>query len=175
MFCGKCGSQVESNQTYCASCGNPLSNNNNVQENISYHQEQGSLDEKLLEDYIGNNYNKITSEKFSFSAFFLSSAYLLYRKLYLYGILLMVVSNILLKIIGNMSNILIFIFIIVLGINFNKWYVEYAKKQVTKIKNQNQSATYEVLKQKCKTAGGTNIGIALLIYFAVALAIEAIL
>ena len=123
-----------------------------------------SLDEKMLITFIGINYDKITTKKFSISAMFLSWMYMLYRKMYIPSIIGMIVIRILALILEPIYTIIILSFCVVLGLNFNKWYVAYSKKQVDKIKTNNPNANEMELINICKKKGGTNIGVAILIY-----------
>ena len=54
--------------------------NENTQERVN--NASNNLNEKLLIAYIGNNYSKIKSKKFSVPAFFLGYLYTGYRKFY---------------------------------------------------------------------------------------------
>ena len=117
-------------------------------------------DEELLRAYIGNNYEKITTRKFNFAAFFLTSLYLFYRKMFLYGILAFLATIIISTIIkipalGLIINVL-------LGIFFNKLYVSQVKEKINKIKSNNQDKDINALKEICTKKGGTSIGLALL-------------
>ena len=123
-----------------------------------------SLDEKLLMAFIGNNYDKIIQQNFSVPALFLSWIYTLYRKVYIPSIIGMVAIIILGFLPSTIYTMVILIFVIVLGINFNRWYVFYAKKQVEKIKISNQAVNENELINICKKKGGTNLWIAILIY-----------
>lgn len=132
------------------------------------------IDNKLLIGYIGNKYEKIIRKKFSVSAFFLSSIYLIYRKQYLPAIAISIVASIADFISPVIYYIIYVIFIIVLGINFNKWYVEYAKKQINKIKANNPNASVNQLIDICRKKGGTNVW-GVVVWFVVLVIISSIL
>lgn len=129
-----------------------------------YASQNNSLDDKLLMAFIGNNYEKIMQQKFSIPALFLSWIYTLYRRIYIPSIIGMVAIILLGFLPSIIYTIIVFAFVIVLGINFNKWYVAYAKKQVEKIKMSNQNINENELINICKKKGGTNIWLAILIY-----------
>ncbi len=124
-----------------------------------------TLDEKLLIAYIGNNYQKIILQKFSIPAL-LSWLYTLYRKVYIPSIIGMIIILILKFLPNNIYTIIAFVFIIILCINFNKWYIAYVKNKIQKIKTNNPNANESELINICIKKGGTNIWIAILIYFA---------
>ena len=44
-------------------------------------------DDELLKEFIGKNYEKITTRRFNIAAFFFNSLYMFYRKMFGYGIL----------------------------------------------------------------------------------------
>lgn len=129
-----------------------------------YASQNNSLDDKLLMAFIGNNYEQIMQQKFSVPALFLSWIYTLYRKIYIPSIIGMGAIILLGFLPSIIYTIIVFAFVIVLGINFNKWYVAYAKKQVEKIKMSNQNINENELINICKKKGGTNIWLAILIY-----------
>jgi len=123
-----------------------------------------NFEEQLLKAFIGNNYEKIAQKKFSVPALLLSWIYTLYRKIYLPSIIGMIAIILLGFLPSMVYYIIVFAFVIILGINFNKWYIEYAKKQIRKIKLNNQNISENELISICKEKGGTNVGLAILIY-----------
>lgn len=123
-----------------------------------------SLDEKLLIAYIGNNYQKIMLQKFSVPALFLSWLYTLYRKVYIPSIIGMSIIFILGFLPNVIYSMVVCIFVIVLGINFNKWYIAYVKNKIQKIKTNNPNVYENELISICRVHGGTNIWIAIAIY-----------
>lgn len=123
-----------------------------------------NLDEKLIAAYIGSNYEKITTKKFNFAAWFFNVFYILYRKMYIQGILLVLGVNLLVSFLGDkISSILIFILLIVIGFIFNKVYVNYVKKQVELIKSNNPNSSEDELINICKNKGGTSLIISIVI------------
>ena len=123
-----------------------------------------SIEEKMLIAFIGYNYAKIKEKKFSIQALFLSWIYTLYRKVYIPSIIGMVVIAILGFLPSAIYTILAFTFAIILGINFNRWYILFAQKQVQKIKVANPNISENELINICKKKGGTNIWLAIVIY-----------
>jgi membrane protein len=130
-----------------------------------------SLDEKLLNIYIGNNYEKIIKEKFSIPALFLQYFYVFYRKVYILGIIYTILITI-------TPSSLVYIWIIVgifLGVFFNKLYISYAKNRINKIKEENKNLSENELLNLCKQKGGTSILSAILIPLAIAYVIRIIM
>ena len=124
----------------------------------------------LLEVYIGKNYEKIAGKSFNGAAFLLGSFYLLYRKMYLYGFLLMlfnsVVSVYLSAVITESTNTLLiilgFLLVIdlVIGATFNGFYLN---KCVSNIEIIQKSYSGDDAASVCKKKGGTNILVAIIL------------
>ena len=110
-------------------------------------------DNELLEMYIGKNYNKIINKKFNFAGFFLTSIYMLYRKMIGYGILFMLLNMIITTLLPFLSIILFF----VSGFMVNKLYISHAKKKINKIKEKNPNTPQGALLILCSKSGGTNL------------------
>lgn len=114
------------------------------------------LDEELLKAFIGNNYEKLTTRQFNISAFFFTGAYMFYRKLtgyaILYFLLVLIIQGIF-----KMIPISI-VFNILVGLFFNKFYINYAKKRVNKIKNANVHRQPKDIKLICMKSGGVSVG-----------------
>lgn len=136
-------------------------NNQNLEYN-NFLNGSNSLDDKLMVAYIGNNYQKIMKGDFSWPALILNLYYLLYRKFYIIGIACIVLFNIMNYVLQLfnltfLGNIILLILYIVLGINFNKYYLTYVKKKVNEIKSNNIDASEVELINICKNKGGTNL------------------
>lgn len=131
-------------------------------------------DESLLRAFIGSNYETITNKSFNFSAFFFSTFYFLYRKMYLIGIILLTIMTIILSFIKDYSIIFIITLFIglVSGFMFNKLYVNYSKNKINKIKIKNQN---EMIKKSCIKKGGTSIVIAIILLIIYSLILTLIL
>ena len=133
---------------------------------------------ELLEAYIGKNYNRITGKSFNWSAFFFGSFYVLYRKMYLYGFILMIFTNIV-SIFGlnavnidmRVSNPVIVLgallavnLIIGLGValTFNSMYLNYCMGKINNIKDRYKNDKEKII-NTCKISGGTNIILAFIL------------
>ena len=112
-------------------------------------------EENLLKIFIGKNYERITTREFNIPGFFLGTFYMLYRKIYLYGILIFILDLIIINLfnnvyIGLLINLLIALFV-------NKIYVSLAKSKINKIKNINKDKSDEEIEKICKEKGGTSV------------------
>lgn len=112
-------------------------------------------DEELLKAFIGNNYDKITTNKFNIAGFFLSTLYLFYRKMFGYGLLVFII-NIILVSITNKTELTIILNIAV-GLLVNRLYISFANSKIAIIKQNNLEKSNEELKNICTNKGGTSI------------------
>lgn len=175
MYCFRCGTKVEESTKFCPHCGadileeqqhynyiptNNTENTNNTHEDqYKYSQAYSNTEENSLKAYIGKNYEQLKQPRFSFPAFFLGGYYLIYRKIYLYGFLLLLL-NISILFLPELIFILFFVNIIV-ATNFNKLYYSFATKKVDNLKRKNENKSTRELVELCKQKGGTSIGMAI--------------
>ncbi len=123
--------------------------------------DNNSEGDELYKSFIGKNYNKLMMRTINFSGLFFGVLYMFYRKLFLYGVLVILVQSfisiwlskyiVMMPYLSFIPNILIFLFV-------NKIYLSYAGKKIDRIRNNNLHANIEDLKEKCKNEGGTSIG-----------------
>ena len=158
MYCNKCGSKVKEEAKYCTECGSPIINN---QDKYNYNATYNVSDEDLIKEYVGNNYNDFKNTKFSIPTFFLGIYYFLYRKMWLYTILtiLIAIASFILTFVFELWYLLFIptIYMIFMSIKFNELYLNIAKKKVEKIKSNNPDKTNQELVNICKKKGGVSI------------------
>ena len=143
MYCYNCGKDVSDNAKYCPNCGADLAN-----KSTTNYTSSSSIDEEMLKAYVGNNYDNFTSNSFNFGMFFLGHFYLLYRKSYLYFVILLLLG---------FFPLFGLVFWIVLSICFNKWYLNKAKEDVLVIKHNHPNSSSDELITLAKKKGGTSI------------------
>lgn len=143
---------------------------------------QKEYEAKLLINYIGKNYQKILKRKFSFAAFFFGGLYLIYRKIYLLGMLLYFLPLFLLNLFSDNNIISIIIVIVdivisaIIGMQFNKKYSEKAYNDCMDISEKYDYVSDETIVKLCRQKGGTSIGLTIvIIIFISAFAIPAAL
>lgn len=146
----------------------PNLNNNFAQNNFNQNDIQygSSTDEEFIKAWMGNLYAKANS-KFSIPAFFFGGYYFVFRKMYLSGLLMILVNLILsslpLLLLNTVtlvaSPILLILLNIGYGFAFYPLYKKYVKAQLQKIKA--QSPTPNELLNVASKKGGTSIGIAI--------------
>lgn len=111
-------------------------------------------DEYLLKIFIGNNYDKFTNKFFNFSALLFNALYFIYRKMYLLGLIILVINTIMINILPLDIYFCCYIpSCIVFGIVFNKIYVINAKHKIKTIKKMNKDDVEEV----CVLLGRTSL------------------
>ncbi len=117
-------------------------------------------DEELLKAFIGNNYESIITKPFNFAAFFFSSLYLFYRKMFGYALVVFVLNFVVLNLIKNFT--VTAIFNVIIGLCANKLYIFYARKKIEKIKLENTQKDIAEIKKICSNKGGVSIGLTIL-------------
>ena len=119
------------------------------------------MDENLERELIGQKadkmYNKVKKTgSFNIFAFFFTGIYFLYRKMYLTGIVLVLIMMIPFKNIDNgVYVILNIIFHLIIGFLFYPLYNKHIENQVNKIKQ--ETTEQEEMKNLCQKRGGTSI------------------
>lgn len=185
MYCPRCGSKCIETEKFCKSCGEPLKNewkeNQYYQssDNYNYNYNYSNItDESLESAYVGSNYEKIKSGKFSFPAFLFGIYYLIYRKMWLYALgflALIIMGNILISEYIYLLDLGLFI---ASGIGFNKLYMQHVTKKIEKLKDQYSNKSKEELLKICKNKGGVSVGgviVAIFLVFIIAIIVVSIL
>lgn len=166
MYCFRCGTKVDKNQTYCPHCGANIKEEMSRYYTPEYMKEAPSHEDQYqysiqysykdnddyLKAYIGKNYDKIIKQKFSIPTFIFGPLYFLYRKMYIYA----PVYLLLLILLGPITTLIISFF-------FNKIYIYHANKKIKEIKQKYNTESEEQILEHCKKSGGRNIIIPILI------------
>lgn len=180
MNCLKCGNLVNENASFCSVCGSPLSQNQvNASNGYDYHiqfqsqnNDQGDNKVDLIDAYIGKNIDKIKSGKFSFTTFFFGALYVLYRKMWLLGLIWQICIIALSFLPTPIYYICTMALSVFFSIRFNEMYLNKVKQNVEKITSWNLDKSKEELKNICSKKGGTTIWpviIVLIIYVSILL------
>ena len=109
-------------------------------------------EEQLIYEYIGNNHKKIVHKRFNFAALFFNALYFFYRKMTVFGILLLVVNVVLM----NYFPLGILVLCLFCGLFTNKIYVGHVKKKINIIEKRNMDAGLPALLLICEKEGGTS-------------------
>lgn len=193
MRCAKCGKKLRKNEKFCTVCGYynedesdvtpdewddgdynllddeqpekqaPEINIGKIEDKkvINYNFEE----ERDLEAYIGEDYKIIKKSPFNIFAFILNWMYVLYRKLYITGIIglgialfitLFYTRFILYYLIGSM---------VILGFAFNPYYIAIIKQRIKRLEDKYEGSDSFTFTEICQEKGGVNTIVALVIYF----------
>lgn len=149
MFCTNCGKKLNENDHFCKYCGKKRIGNN---DNFFHKQKKEKKEYSLEELYLNANKDTFFKNKISICAFLFGPYYLLYRKMYLYGVLWLVL-NFAVSIFT--SGWVSFLFYIVLAIyfalEFNFLYQKKMEDDLRQISNSNNKILL------CKEKGGTTV------------------
>lgn len=122
--------------------------------------------QQLTLDFVGKNGAKVLSKNINWSAFLFGPLYFFYRRMILFGILLMIIEGLAnsfaLKILGNSSSFFIAIVIYVLvglivGSLFKNIYMIHTKKKINKVLSYNPNESFENIRVQVARLGGTSI------------------
>lgn len=179
MFCPKCGTQNPDDSKFCRKCGNlmPNSSQGNSQRAVSSEpvpkmegtkvSSTSSLAQKMIgknADYYLQKRSELIAKgskiSWNWAAFLLSIYWMIYRKLYLLGFVLLVVSMFFSYIIGGVLSIVVSCGISILaGLLGNYLYTEYANNCLNEAAEMDSERRDAYIAEK----GGTNLGLALLV------------
>jgi len=120
--------------------------------------------DRFLEAYIGEDYKIVVRKKINIYAFFLNWMYFLYRKLYIIGIVGLIITGIVIKFFTNYFIYYIIIVMVLSGLLFNPIYLLVAKKRVLYIKRKSKYDDDFSIEQLCTKYGGVNFVVTLIIY-----------
>lgn len=174
MFCRVCGAKIVSQSIQPNQIGATPSDNQQVYAQNQYVPQQQQImnnnveygtsnsssysnDETLINAYIGKNADKLKNGGFSVNTLFFGNIYVLYRKMWMLGIVWFLVSMIISMFLSSLSSVLTIAANIFISTQFKKWYLKNVEEKVTKIKAENPNASYEQLLAICTKKGGTTI------------------
>jgi hypothetical protein len=158
-YCSNCGKEVTENSSFCGHCGKKLGN---VQNNFQQSTMLSAITDKDFSTFIGKNASRYVAKfkKFNMGeldnfaptwhwpAFFVPFIWLLYRKLYLWALLIFCLSII--PFVG-------FIVMIVMGITANYLYYRHAKKKILALKSLFKSSESQAAIEIARTGGVNNV------------------
>jgi|GEM_PF-4046358 len=164
MNCNKCGKEILNDQSVCYNCGENMihQENNNHQVNINYNNAFDN--EELIATYMRKNTNEIKNSKFSVLALLFGAYYLVYKKMYLYGLIFIAITTIISFIFTSSTYLVTIPIHIFLAKTFDEIYLKHAEKKVNMIKNNNRNKSNKEILEICNKKGGTNILITILLF-----------
>lgn len=183
MECKKCGKILSEQEKFCTYCGfynDPNENDENNVHDETNNNEDYEVERVMYEDgeklkprcikaYLMNDYKTVINGGFNIFALLFSWIYYIYKKMYLIGIIGLIIIGILF--IYNKIVLIIYMVVsmIISGIFFNKIHLWYTKKKVDKILNNTENPKEAI--RLSKKAGRENIILTLIIYFIFLIAI----
>ena len=120
--------------------------------------------EYYLKLFIGEDYDLIAHKPINTYALLFSWMYFLYRKLYLIGIIGLVITGFVVKMAIGFLPYYIVIVMILSGLFFNPIYLSVAKSRVARLKDRYSEYEAEDLENACIRKGGVSPAVALLIF-----------
>ena len=107
-------------------------------------------DDTYVRAFVGEKYDSFKNSKFNVGAFFFPVPYFFYRKMFLYGLLLMVISSIILFVFSSANTFGMFIIWIGSGLLANPLYLGFANNKVAEIKARNAAIKATMSSEKYK-------------------------
>ncbi len=186
--CPNCGKTLEENEIICSNCGvNTVEESTestqleSLEQNtpnapykpkrfvskINYGPQLFKDDDQfyLLDVYISKNVNKMKNG-FSWPAFFFSSLYFFYRKMWLLGVATIIFFSILGFFIKDplIFFLVSLIYDIIVASKFKDMYLKKALEEVDRVKAENPNKTDEELAEIVKNRGGTSTVVLIIIF-----------
>ena len=124
-------------------------------------EEELSEEEKCLNEFIGPNAEKFSYKIISFPGLIFSSLYILYRKMYLLGIISFAAQLAILLFINPYLSLIVNALICIF---FNSIYISHAKRKIEKITHSSASKESGYVMNVCAEKGGINKGIVILFF-----------
>ena len=117
---------------------------------------ENNIDSYLIRRYIKQNSDKILGNTVNIPSFFLGSLYYFYRKMYLYGIVIMVLETAIMFLPYYYFWLLVIRLILLFATN--KIYISLVYNDVQYIKEHSSDKTRDELAKECAKQGGANVG-----------------
>ena len=147
---------IENNNTI-----DTLNNNISTMETINNPKKSNYLlaDSELLYNFIGKNYQKFAMHSFNFAALVFSFIYLLFRKMYFYSFIVMIIYFLMSIFIKNPYFLCAGILVVdlLLFLYTNKLYFRHCRTKIDNIRYKNSIYNNELVLLECKKKGGTSI------------------
>lgn len=148
-----------------------------VNEPVKSDEEQNTFDTEMMKQFIGKKYGKFLTKKFNFSAFLFGGVYLIYRKIYLLGIIYSFLLTLLYQVevnyfVNDPSKVTLFssiIFVtsviinIIIGIRFNKSYVNKSFSKIKSIEEKSKLRPDSYVFNVAHSKGGTSFFMVILL------------
>lgn len=121
-------------------------------------------DDRLIEAFTGEDYKWIIRRPINIYALLLSWMYFIYRKMYITGVVGLIITGIVYKFYPSFIIPYAIIVMILSGFLFNPIYRLYARIRIKRIKEKNYGTDDFTIEQICAEKGGTSLILALAIF-----------
>ena len=195
MRCKNCGKRLKEKENFCTVCGYYNGEVNNIdfdsEDDDEYDllEEENNedeldevddsdldlskldfsnpkeLNEKFVKAYIGEDYNLIKKGIFNIYAALLNWMYVLYRKMYITGIIGLIITGIILVVFPKIFIIYAIITMILLGFTFNKIYLKFISWKIGRNLERYKGSDNFTMENIMGERGGVKILPAIIIYF----------
>lgn len=135
-----------------------------IPDDIAIEEEDNRITDPNMAAFIGEDYKWVAERPFNIYALLLSWIYFLYRKLYLIGIIGLIVTGIILVWIPAIIVPYVILSMVFSGMFFNRIYLLFVERKVTKIEQTESDSGEFGVEERCKKKGGVNVWMALLIF-----------
>ena len=175
MFCTKCSTQLPDDVKFCPNCGVSVKEETAAKQDVVYGD---VIDEDVIKlvgenntDFYVKNFNQFKQlnkeTSWNWPAFLVAPAWFFYRKMYLYGVVLMAFN----VTIGSVLNLVLSLAVgAVIAVFANYIYMDYLEKLSLQMKSMPETVKETFIKEK----GGTS-GTAVLVSLFIGTAISAII
>lgn len=127
-------------------------------------EEELDEEDRYIKAYIGEDYKMIKKIFFNIWALLFSWIYFLYRKLYITGIIGLIITYIVIMFFKDSLLIYLGIVALLSGLFFNKYYIFIIKNRINKINSEFEGSDTYSIEDVCKEKGGVRIVPALIAY-----------
>ena len=155
MVCPKCKSHIDNNINFCNYCGEKI-NKNDHEDQYNYseiYSKETINEEEYIDSFIGKNTKKIKKSSFSLPALFFGPFYLIYRKLFTQGIIILLIIGLTLYYDSETASIVTIIINLFLGYKFHKLYLKFVEMKVEEITLSNPDKTQNEILEICRKKG----------------------
>ena len=128
-------------------------------------EEELDEEDRYVKAYIGEDYKMVKKYFFNIWAFLFNWIYFLYRKLYITGIIGLIITFIVVMFFKSSLLIYLGIVSVLSGLLFNKYYIFIIKNRINKINDEFEGSDTYSIEDVCKEKGGVRIIPALITYF----------
>ena len=146
----------QSNQVNDNIVNNNVQSNANNTETFNINNNTSNENDDLINAFIGDKADKIRNDSLSLWTLLFGDIYFLYRKMWLYAFIWMVIQSIASICLSTLGSLISLVLNVVLAFKFRDIYLHFVSKKVEKIKLNNANKSHDEIKSICAKKGGTS-------------------